>query len=245
MSMISQELLVALVAVAAGAIAAISGFGIGSLLTPLLAAWVGTKVAVAAVAIPHFVATAYRFWLLRAHVDRRVLMSFGLTSAAGGLAGALLHTYASNPSLTLIFGIILVFVGGMGISGLAEKVRFSGWRAWLAGATSGFLGGLVGNQGGLRSGAMLGFDVSKEAFVATATATGLLVDVARLPVYLVTQGADILELWPLVLVATLGTLVGTVAGAMLLRKLPEALYRRIVSTIILALGVFMLTRANA
>jgi len=242
---IPQELLVALVALAAGAIAAISGFGIGSLLTPLLAAWVGTKVAVAAVAIPHFAATAYRFWILRAHVDRKVLMSFGLTSAAGGLAGALLHAHASNPSLTLIFGIILVFVGGMGMTGLAENLRFSGWRAWLAGAVSGFLGGLVGNQGGLRSGAMLGFDVSKEAFIATATATGLLVDVARLPVYLVTQGSDILSIWPLVLIATLGTVVGTVAGATLLRRIPTPLYRRVVSVIILALGVFMLTRTNA
>lgn len=242
--MIPQELLVALVAMLAGAIAAISGFGIGSLLTPLLASWLGTKVAVAAVAIPHVAATAYRFWILRAHVDRRVLMSFGVTSAAGGLAGALLHAKASNPSLTLIFGIILVFVGVMGVTGLAQKLHFTGWRAWLAGAASGFLGGLVGNQGGLRSGAMLGFDVSKEAFIATATATGLLVDAARLPVYLVMQGDDILRVWPLVAVATLGTLLGTVAGASLLRKVPEALYRRVVSVIILALGVFMLSRAN-
>lgn len=243
--MIPPELLVALVALVAGAIAAISGFGIGSLLTPFLAAWVGTKLAVAVVAIPHVAATAYRFWILRAHVDRRVLMSFGLMSAAGGLAGALLHAQASNPSLTLIFGILLVFVGGMGLAGLAEKLHFEGWRAWLAGAASGFLGGLVGNQGGLRSGAMLGFDVSKEAFIATATATGLLVDAARLPVYIATQGADILEIWPLVLIATLGALLGTVAGTSLLRKIPGSLYRRIVSLIILALGLFMLTRTNA
>ncbi len=239
--MIPPELLVALVAVLAGAIAALSGFGIGSLLTPLLASWLGTKVAVAAVAIPHVAATAYRFWILRAHVDRRVLMSFGVTSAAGGLAGALLHARVSNPSLTLIFGILLVFVGAMGLSGLSEKVRFRGWRAWLAGAVSGFLGGLVGNQGGLRAGAMLGFDVSKEAFIATATATGLLVDLARLPVYALTQGSDILRVWPLVAVATLGTLLGTVAGGSLLRKVPDVLYRRLVSLIILALGVFMLT----
>ncbi len=83
------ELLVALVAFLAGAIAAISGFGIGSLLTPLLAVRVGTKLVVSAVAVPHVVATAYRFWLLRAHVDRRVstiilaLGVFMLTRAAG------------------------------------------------------------------------------------------------------------------------------------------------------------------
>src|SRR5262249_44587442 len=54
--------LVLLVAVAAGAIASVAGFGIGSLLTPLLAWPLGTRLAVAAVSIPHLVGTALRFW---------------------------------------------------------------------------------------------------------------------------------------------------------------------------------------
>jgi uncharacterized membrane protein YfcA len=53
------------VAILAGAIASVSGFGIGSLLTPLLAVRVGSKLAVAAVSVPHLTATALRFWLLR------------------------------------------------------------------------------------------------------------------------------------------------------------------------------------
>ena len=39
---------------AAGAIAAISGFGIGSVLTPVVSLHVDTKLAVAVVSIPHF-----------------------------------------------------------------------------------------------------------------------------------------------------------------------------------------------
>jgi len=85
-------LLLAATAVISGGIAAIAGFAIGSLLTPTLALDTGTKLAVAAIAIPHFVGTAQRFWILRRHVDRRVLTGFGITSAVGGLAGALLHT---------------------------------------------------------------------------------------------------------------------------------------------------------
>jgi uncharacterized membrane protein YfcA len=64
---------VAVIAVVAGAIAAVAGFGIGSLLTPLLALQTGTKLAVAAIAVPHLAGTALRFWRLRRHVDRRVL----------------------------------------------------------------------------------------------------------------------------------------------------------------------------
>jgi uncharacterized protein len=235
---------VAAVAVLAGAIASVSGFGIGSLLTPLLAVRVGTKLAVAAVSVPHLTATALRFWLLRKDVDRRLLLSFGLMSAAGGLSGALLHAYADSPALTIVFGGLLIFTGVMGLTGLAERLRFRGWVAWAAGAVSGLLGGLVGNQGGIRSAAMLGFDVPKHAFVATATAVGLVVDGARMPVYLITQGPEVASLWPFLLTATAGAVLGTLVGERLLRRIPGPVYRRLVAALVLALGVFMLFRVG-
>ena len=57
------------VAVAGGLVAGMSGFGIGSLLTPALSLRWGTKLAVAIVALPHACGTALRLWLLRRHVD--------------------------------------------------------------------------------------------------------------------------------------------------------------------------------
>src|SRR5947207_15014363 len=136
-----------LVAALAGAIAAISGFGIGSVLTPLFAGRLRTKVAVAAVSIPHLIGTAIRFWKLRHNIDMRVLWSFGITGAIGGLAGALLQSRLSSPILTIVFAALLIFVGVTGLLGIAQRIRFRGIAAWIAGATSGFLGGLVGNQG--------------------------------------------------------------------------------------------------
>jgi uncharacterized membrane protein YfcA len=82
---------------AGGAIAAVAGFGIGSVLTPTLAIHSGTKLAVAAISIPHFIGTAQRFWILREHVDRRIVLGFGIASAIGGLIGALIHVWVSSP----------------------------------------------------------------------------------------------------------------------------------------------------
>lgn len=238
------QIILALIAVIAGAVASVVGFGIGSLLTPLLAVRVGTQLAVAAIAIPHVFATALRFWRLRAHIDRRVLVSFGVTSAAGGLAGALFHSFATSRALAIVFGAILIFVGTSELSGLASRMRFSGPVAWIAGAVSGVFGGLVGNQGGIRSAALLGFDVEKQAFVATATAIGLVVDAARMPVYFATQWRELSAIWPLVLIATAGALVGTLVGVPVLRRIPENLFRRIVAVILVLLGVYMLTRGQ-
>lgn len=88
--------------------------------------------------------------------------------------------------LTIVFGALLLFAAASEVSGLARRMRFRGYVAWVAGAVSGLLGGLVGNQGGLRSAALPGFGLSKQSFVATATAVGLIVDGARMPVYLAT-----------------------------------------------------------
>ncbi len=237
------SIVVLIVGTIAGGIASIAGFGIGSLLTPLFALRVDTALAVALVSLPHAAGTLVRFWLLRAYVDRHVLWSFGITSAAGGLVGALLGARAGSPVLTLIFALLLLFAGFMGITGLAQRLRFEGASAWIAGALSGMFGGLVGNQGGIRSAAMLGLDVPRDAFVATATAIALFVDAARVPVYLATQGSRMLELWPVIVVAAIGVVVGTLVGGRVLRRIPESIFRRVVSAIILALGVYMLYKA--
>jgi hypothetical protein len=145
------SILVVMVAIISGAVAALGGFGIGSLLTPLLATAVGMKVAVAAVSLPHFVATSVRLWGLRKHVDRSVLVNFGILSAAGGLLGALFQWKSNSPILGILFGLLLLFAGVSGLTGWSDRMHFGRRTAWLGGALSGFFGGVVGNQGGIRS----------------------------------------------------------------------------------------------
>jgi uncharacterized membrane protein YfcA len=229
------ELLIAVAAAVAGGIAAVAGFGIGSLLTPLLALRFGTKLAVAIVSVPHFIGTSVRFATMWRHVDRRVLLRFGALSAAGGLLGALLNAWANSRVLTIVFGLLLIFAGTA-----AGRLRFGRKTAWLAGLVSGLFGGLVGNQGGIRSAALLGFELEKESFVATATAIGLVVDGARMPVYVATQWSGMAQARTEMLIATAGVVAGTFLGITLLRRIPERWFRRAVSLLIVLLGVYML-----
>lgn len=236
-------ILLFLAAIVAGAIASLAGFGIGSILTPILALNVGTKQAVVAVSIPHLIATAIRFWALRRSIDLRVLRNFGIASAAGGLLGALLGAHFSSPVLSYILGGLLVFAGITGLTGLAQKMRFGTAIAWLGGAASGLLGGLVGNQGGIRSAALQGFNLEAKAFVATATAIALVVDGARMPVYFLTSPdtAEKLALWIVAMVG--GVVIGTLAGKQVLQRIPQTYFRRLVALLILALGIVMLIAA--
>lgn len=230
------------ISIMASAIASVAGFGIGSILTPLLALSVGTKIAVAAVSIPHLVATSLRFWILRKFIDRHVLLTFGITSAIGGLIGALLHASFHSHFLTLIFSGLLLFAGFMGATGLAQKMKLHGVVAWIAGGLSGGFGGLVGNQGGIRSAALMTFDLSKESLVATGTAIGVIVDLARMPVYFWGESGALAGIWISIAVLVVGAILGTAFGMRFLRGISEGVFRRLLGGLVFCLGVYMICR---
>ncbi len=238
----SSLLILGLAAFIAGGIASIAGFGIGSVLTPALSIWIDAKLAVAAISIPHLIGTALRFWLLSGSVDRRVLWSFGIASAAGGIAGALLNTVVTSPALLTLLAILLLFAAAGELTGLSRQLQFRGPAAWIAGALSGALGGLVGNQGGLRSAALLGFRMDRDTFVATATAIGLFVDAARMPVYFVVYAGELRSVVAPIMVTSAGVVAGTLLGGRILRRIPDASFRRVVAVFLAGLGIWLLGR---
>lgn len=227
-------------AVVAGAVAAIAGFGIGSLLTPALGASIGIRAAVAVVALPHALATAARLWALRDAIDRTVLRSFGIASALGGLAGAAMQGFLASPALSVVLGLLLILAGALELSGVGRRLAISGPSATAAGLAAGLFGGLVGNQGGIRSATLLHAGLSPRALVATATATAMLVDAARVPVYLLTSYDAIAANARLVAILSVGVVVGTYFGAPILRRLPDLLFRRLVAVVLIAVGGLLL-----
>jgi uncharacterized protein len=223
----------------AGAVAAVSGFGIGSLLTPVLVFLVPlpTAQAVAVLAVPHALATAIRFARLRGDVHRPTFRDFGVASAIGGVSGAALQSQLASPVLTVVLSILLI------LSGTTELLRrrvplpqTSGWRL-AGGVMSGLFGGLVGNQGGIRAAALLGFQLRPRQLVATATASALLVDAARVPIYFVTAGSVIADSMHLLVLIAVGVTAGTFIGVPILGRIPESAYRRLVGGLLVALGV--------
>jgi uncharacterized protein len=237
------NLLLFLAGILSGATASIAGFGIGSVLTPLFAANIGMTTAIAAVSIPHPLATAVRCWRLRGSIDWRVMRSFGVTSALGGFAGALLYTRFSNRALSVTLGLLLIATALAVWTNWTQRARVGPATASVFGFVSGGFGGVAGNQGGLRAAALFAFHLAPAAFVATSTATGLLVDAARLPLYLWRAGATLTPLWAPIGAATAGVLIGTLVGERVLMGMSVETFRKVVATLVGVLGVWILMRA--
>ena len=197
----------------------------------------------AAVALPHLLATAARYARHAGAVDRPTFVRFGLLSAAGGVGGALVQPSLGAPALLAVLGALLVTTGIGSLTGSFGGRPPGTPVALVLGLLSGFFGGLAGNQGGLRAAGLLAFDLPPRAFLATSTAVALLVDVARTPVYLLRAGP---QLWSLALpigVAAAGCLLGTLWGERLLLRMSTAAYRRVVGVGVCAIGVWLLSRA--
>jgi uncharacterized membrane protein YfcA len=76
--------------------------------------------------------------------------------------------------------------------------------------------------------------------VATAVAIALVVDGARLPVYAISTGRQLLTVWPLIAGASAAVILGTFLGRTLLGRVPESVFRRMVAALLIALGIVML-----
>ncbi|HEX7937495.1 MAG TPA: TSUP family transporter [Gemmatimonadaceae bacterium] len=234
---------VVVVAIASGATASVVGFGIGSLLTPLIATRIGMSAAVAVVTLPHAAATALRCWRLRASVDVSVLKRFGTLSALGGLAGALAYTQVSSRVLTLALAALLLATSAAALTSWSSRWKPQGPMVGALGFASGGFGGLAGNQGGLRAAALLSFGLAPTAFVATATATALMVDAARAPVYVWRSAPEMWTNGVVIGAALAGVIVGTLIGERVLFGISPERFRKIVGVAIGMLGVWLCWRA--
>jgi len=66
------------------------------------------------------------------------------------------------------------------------------------------------------------------------------VDGARMPVYLAIETKGILSAWPLLVTAIFGVLLGTFWGVRLLRRIEERTFRKLLYSLVLVLGIYML-----
>ena len=193
--------------------------------------------------MPHAVATTVRFFRLKSDIDWPTFREFGIASAVGGLAGAVLQPVLGSGLLTVVLAVLLLAAGTSELARRPVPLPATPFWRLTGGILSGVFGGLVGNQGGLRSAALLGFRLETRTLVATATASALLVDAARVPIYVAMRGDVLAATVPLWAAGTLGVVAGTFLGVPLLSHIPVPLYRRLVGGLLVALGISLVVAA--
>ncbi|MEY3049283.1 MAG: hypothetical protein RL365_1321 [Bacteroidota bacterium] len=209
------------------------------------------ELAIALTGFVHFVNSALKSALNRS-VNWKIVLVFGLPSLLAAVIGSVFLTMLSNKTL-ILFDLtetlltkpvsLLTFIIGFlmmsfSILELTLKGKSTALPLWLGGAISGFMGGLSGHQGALRSLFLINRVGKVSAFVSTAAFIGLMTDVSRNSIYLVSLNWANVDVPQLVL-TLIAAAAGVIIGTRLLKKITFGFIQTVVS-----IGLFLLGSAT-
>src|SRR3989338_5592002 len=178
-----MELLFFISAFIAEIVGTMIGFGSSTLFLPLALFFVDFKTALILVAFFHIFGNLGRITFFRHGLDKRLLLIFGVPSIILTILGALLVNYIPQDLLKLCLGIFLLIFAIVSFIKPSFKFRASKKNAVIGGSVSGFLAGLIGTGGALRSVFLTSFNTRKNVYIATAAAIAIAVDITRIPIY--------------------------------------------------------------
>ena len=235
-----ELLLVAIGSFLAAALTVPAGFGLSTILTPLVLLLMGPHEAVAVVAVVHGAHNAGKFAALRESVDFEAFRRYGVWLVLGAILGAALQNEVPQKPLLALIGAFLVSLPLLSMSEEWTGYRIPEANDSLGGFGSGFMGGLTGHQGALRAMFLTRRLPDKMTYAATASVLALCVDLSRVPVYLLFRYDEMSQHAALTLVLVISALIGVRVGKTWLERLKsEWIHRGVMGGIVLSGAFYM------
>jgi len=235
-----ELLLVAIGSFLAAALTVPAGFGLSTILTPLVLLLMGPHEAVAVVAVVHGAHNAGKFAALRESVDFEAFRRYGVWLVLGAILGAALQNEVPQKPLLALIGAFLVSLPLLSMSEGWTGYRIPEANDSLGGFGSGFMGGLTGHQGALRAMFLTRRLPDKMTYAATASVLALCVDLSRVPVYLLFRYDEMSQHAALTLVLVISALIGVRVGKTWLERLKsEWIHRGVMGGIVLSGAFYM------
>jgi len=230
-----------LIAFLSEVVGTIAGFGSSVFFVPLAGLLLDFHEVLALTSILHVFSNAAKLVLFGRHVRWRLLLLFGIPSICLVILGAYLSTRLQFKFTELILGLFLVALSVLFFFRPETKLSQNPLSAVAAGGLAGFLAGIIGTGGALRGLALAAFDLEKGNFVATSAAIDAGVDFSRMIIYLGNGylSAAFYSYIPGLLLVAFG---GSYAGKLILNRIEQETFRKIVLLFILIIGGIKLAR---
>lgn len=231
-----------------------SGFGLGTILTPIFMLFFPVDLAIGLTGVVHFFNNLFKIFLVGKNADKDTLIRFGIPAVIAAFAGAylLLHIPDTEPLFSyqmmgrtftvfpvkFIISILLIFFALMDLLPSLRSLQFDKSKLPLGGILSGFFGGLSGNQGALRSAFLIKAGLSKDVYIGTAVVVSTFVDFTRLGVYATRfNESGLIDNIELVVSATLSAILGAVIGNRLLKKVTIESIQTLVAILLILISL--------
>lgn len=231
-----------------------SGFGLGTILTPLFMIYFPTELAIALTGIVHFSNNLFKLTLVGKNADKEVLIRFGIPAVIAAFVGSwiLLHIPSASPifsyqlngraynvfPLKLLIGSLLILFATIDLIPFFSKLQFDKDKLPIGGFLSGFFGGLSGMQGALRSAFLIKVGLSKEAFAGTTVVISSFVDITRLSIYATRMNlVGVSDNLALIFCSIFSAIIGAYIGNKLLKKVTLRFLQVFVAILLICIAV--------
>jgi len=249
-------IIISIAALLASLMTFFTGFGLGTVLTPVFAIFFPIDIAIALTGIVHLLNNLFKLALVGKDADKKVILKFVIPAIIAAFIGAeLMISLSTLPEIfsydllgkeffilpiKIIVAILMIAFAFMEVLPSLKSIQFDANKLYFGGALSGFFGGLSGHQGAFRSAFLIRAGLSKEAFIATGVTIACLIDFTRLSVYFSKfLSAGISDNLNFIIAAALSAFVGAYFGKKLLKKITLNTLQLMVSVMIVILSVLL------
>lgn len=232
-------LIVAVVAVAAGTLAGVVGFGSAVILLPLCSYAFGAREAVPILTVAALLGNLSRAWVSRREVDWPAVGLYLLGGVPGAIFGALSFVRIEARGLPILFGLfVIASVPGRRWANRAD-LRVRQWHLPIIGAVMGLISALVSSAGPINAPLFLSYGLVGGAYLATEALGAAGIHMTKALIYGRFAVAQPEQLAVGVLVGAC-LMIGSYLGKRVVERLDRARFVAVVEALLLLSGLILI-----
>lgn len=228
---------ITLITILAGGVGTLTGFGTSTIMVPILLFFLPLPQTLLLVGIIHWFGDIWKILFFRKGFQWKLILAFGAAGILASFLGANIVLSMSESLLSRILGGFFIIYVLFLFYNPAFKIQRRSTTAVTGGALSGFLAGIFGVGGAVRSMFLSAFDLPKAVYIATAGAIAFFIDITRITTYFV-NGIRLegVYLWGLFFFIP-ASLMGAALAKKIIDRIPQEQFRRVIAVFLFVVGV--------
>lgn len=218
----------------------LTGGGASLLLMPLVAVVVGVKAVAPVMAISIGMSSTSKVFFFWKYIDWKLFAWLFPSTIIGSLIGASMFAFLSADFLQILIGLLLIST--IFQYNRAEKrsgFKVKAWHFAPMGLAVAFLSGLIGGVGPLMNSAYINYGISKESLLGTRSANAIILHITKILSYAY-YGYVTGEVLKFGILIGVSSMIAVYFGKLILAKISELFFRKIVVISMVVSGVLML-----
>ncbi len=218
----------------------ITGFGTSTLMLPVILMFHSLSDALIFVTIIHWFNAMWRLLYFRSGFDLKLVLTFGLSGIITAIIGAKIVFLVDENILTKLIAVFLLGYSIFLLKNPSFEISFNKRTGIIGGALSGFIAGIFGMGGAIRSAFLAAFNLPKEIYLANSALLLAIIDTSRLLTYFYErQGVgDLLGMgYTNLTICILFSFIGVSLGKKIVDKIPQEKFRIIIAVFLMIIAV--------